>query len=529
MPAPKPRLISRPAATFESLEPRRLLADFAATINFQPADVGPVEFTRADFGRPFGLRGNGLTYGWSRNLQADGDMVDRDSTRALPGLTQGGNLGNGESPDVDERYDTFARVEVGDTWRIQVPNGTYAVGIVTGDPAFQGNIGEQTHIWDLNGNRILRAEPLASYPFGESVVFVEVTDGLITLEAAEGSNNNSLAWVRVAQIPPRPDYGQGRDITWSFAGDDLASPIRRVEGGSVVVGGKMYVVGGFGEAYATVHHRVDILDLDTFEWSRGADLPAGAAETHAGLAADAARGHLYWLSGQIGTGESGQSFDVAPAVWRYVIAEDRWERFVDLPAARYGGGAAVVGDVLYFFGGDDESRVIARGDGWKIDLSLPTTDADGDGVPEGPEWLPIALMPVPADHLNAEVLGGRIYVTGGEYAHGVGYVQRAELQIYDPGTNTWRLGAPLPTPTSHNRSLVHDGRIWVFGGQREAQRVLAEVRSYDPARDVWELHDPLPETRKAGYVFVKADRFYYVAGDAFLEGFPTSALIGELE
>lgn len=505
--------------------------DFAATINFQPDGVGPVEFTRADFGRPFGLRGNGLRYGWSRDLEEAGDMIDRDSTRDLPGLTVGGRTGNGpasESQDVDERYDNFASVEVGDTWSIEVPNGTYAVAIVSGDPEFQGSLSDANHIWNLNGNRILRAQPLPTYPWGDAAVFIEVTDNRITLEAAEGSLNNSLSWLRVAEIPARPDYEQGREIFWNFAGEEIVSPVRRVEGGSVVVGNRMYVIGGFGAAYTSVYNRVDILNIDTFEWTRGADLPAGVAETHAAFAADEARGHIYWISGQTGTGENGATFNVSPDVWRYIIADDRWERFVDLPASRYGGGAAVIGDVLYTFGGDDESRVIARGDGWKIDLSLPTTDADEDGVPAGPEWLDIALMPAPADHLNAEVLDGLIYVTGGEYAHGVGYVQRAELQIYDPAADTWRLGAPLPTPTSHNRAIVHDDRIWVFGGQKEAQRVVTEVRSYDPSRDVWELHDPFPETRKSGFPFVKDDRFYYVAGDAFLEGFPLTTLVGEL-
>ena len=172
--------------------------------------------------------------------------------------------------------------------------------------------------------------------------------------------------------------------------------------------------------------------------------------------------------------------------------------------------------------------MVARGDAWKINLSEAAEDTDGDDIPDSPEWQPIALMPVPGDHLNADVLNGKVYITGSEHGHGVGYVQHREVQIYDIASNSWRLGAPLPTGSSHNRSLVHDNRIWVFGGQRETQLVLDEVRSYDPVANTWKLHDPMPETRKAGYVFFHENQFFYVAGDAFLRGFPLRTLIGTL-
>ena len=511
----------------ELLEPRQLLADFSATVNFQPVDVGPVQFTHADFGRLFALRANGISYGWSRDLEAAGAMVDRDSSRDVIGLSAGGNIGNGEGASVDERFDTFASVQAGDEWSIHVPNGTYAVALVSGDPAFTGPLSQQRHVWTVNGQATMDARPLPDHPWGEGTTHVVVTDERITLRAHEDGQNNSLSWVKVTQVPALPDNPQGESIDWEVS-EEVPSPVRRVEGGYAHVGDNFFVIGGFGEAYATVYRRVDILDLNTRLWSTGADLPAGAAETHMGFAAEIARGHIYWISGQIGTGESGVSFETTPSAWRYIIAEDRWERFVDLPAARYGGAAAVIGNELFFFGGNDTSRVLARGDSWKINLSQPISDSNGDGIPDSPQWQPIALMPVPGDHLNADVLNGKVYITGSEYGHGVSYVQQRDVQIYDPATDSWRLGAPLPTGSSHNRSLVHDNRIWVFGGQRETQIALNEVRSYDSLADVWTLHDPMPEMRKAGYVFIDDDRFHYVAGDAATVGFPLRTLIGTL-
>jgi hypothetical protein len=284
----EPRII--PPA-IEALERRCLLADFSATINFQPEGVGPVEFTRADFGRPFGVRGNGLTYGWSRDLEADGAMFDRDSERELIGLRFGGRLGNGESSAVDERFDTFARAEAGDEWSILVPDGTYAVAMVSGDPDFGGPIDAERHVWTVNGQAAMRARPVPMHPWGEAIAYVEVTDGRITLRADEDGVNNSLSWVRVAQIPPLPEYQQGQGIQWEVT-DDISSPVKRVEGGYARVGDKFIVIGGFGEGYESVYRRVDIFDLQTNQWSSGADLPAGAAETHMGFVADTARGHV---------------------------------------------------------------------------------------------------------------------------------------------------------------------------------------------------------------------------------------------
>lgn len=528
--APAPCLHGR---AVESLERRRLLSSnidpgpefvpdgFGANINFQPDSVGPVENTRADFGRPFATRGNGLKYGWSRDLEAAGAMVDADSDRDLPGLSYGGNIGNGppdEAQDVDERYDTFARVDGGDEWSIAVPNGTYAVGLVGGDPSFTGSLGAVLSAWDVNGKRVVQAQPTSDYPFAEAVIIAEVTDGRIRVSVGSESRGSALSWLRVAQVQAPPTYGTGDSIDWEMS-DSLPSPVPRAEGSSTVVGGKMYVVGGFAPAYSEVYRRVDVLDLATLQWSRGPDLPDGAPETHGAIAADA-HGTIYLLGGQLGTGIDGQSFDSTAAVWTLDTTDDSatWQRFrADLPASRYGGAAAVVDDVLYFFGGDDATRVIAQSESWKLDLSADSSQM---------QWVRIPDMPRPGDHLNAEVLDGRIIITGGEYAHGISYVQFADTLIYDTADNAWTVGAPMPTPSSHNRSLVHDGRLWVFGGQEQAQIVIDEVRSYDPVADVWELHDPLPHTRKAGYVFQKDDAFYYVAGDAHTGGFPLSTLIG---
>ena len=509
-----------PRPTIETLEPRRLLAagdftgDFAATINFQPEDLGPVENTRADFGRPFAVRGNGLTYGWNRDIEP----VDVDSTRDLPGLTVGGNIGNGpegEDQNVDERYDTHVPVNPGDSFSIEVPEGnTYAISFVSGSPDFDGPYGAARHDWLVNGQRVMNAQVTPDYPWGENVLYVEPVDGRITLTAGENSQQNSLAFLRVASVEPLEEAGEGVDVSWTND-TGLNSPIRRVEGNGITVGDRLYMVGGFTEGYQDVTNRLDIYDFNTGEFTRGADLPDLVAETHAAAATDGR--YIYSISGQLGLG-SGTEHPGTTAVHRYDTQTDSWERFpADLPEIRHGGAATVLDGFLYMFGGDDETWVMARGDAWRIDLADP--DAD---------WQPLATMPFAVDHIEAQAIDGKIYVPGGEYAHSISYVQRAELQIYDPATDSWSLGQALPVPTSHGRTFSLDGRLWYVGGQRENQIVLPQTLSYDPAEDEWSRHDDMPQPRRVGYVALRDRTVFYFAGDSG-NGFPASTLVGEVD
>ena len=510
---------SRPPV--EALEPRQLLAAgdftgvFAVNVNFQPIDLGPVAETRADFGRPFATRGNGLTYGWNRRLSP----IDHDSTRDLPGLTVGGKLGNGpagEDQTVDQRYDTNVPVNAGDSWSISVPElpagQTYALSFVTGGPGFDGPYGAAKHDWLVNGTRVMTAVVTADYPWGENVIYADPVDGRITLTAGDQSAQNSLAWLRLASVESLPTAAPGRAVSWTND-TSLNSPIRRVEGGSATVGDRLYVLGGFTENYAGVTQRLDVYDFTTGQWSRGADLPGG--ETEQATAADGR--YVYSVGGQLGPGNGDQHPGTA-AAWRYDTTTDVWDRLPDLPAIRFGASAAVTDGFLYVFGGDEANFIEARGDGWKLDLTDPAAT-----------WRPVATMPFAVDFAEAVVLGGKIYVPGGEYAHAVSYVQRAELQIYDPAADSWSLGAPMPVPSSHARAVAYDGQIWVLGGQKFDQIVLSQVVSYDPATDRWLRHDDLPQTRKFGYPAVRGDRFYYFAGDGYGNGFPTSTLVGTLD
>ncbi len=79
---------------------------------------------------------------------------------------------------------------------------------------------------------------------------------------------------------------------------------------------------------------------------------------------------------------------------------------------------------------------------------------------------------------------GALYVFGGRDAAGNAV---ATTQIYDIATNTWGLGASMPTPRSNGMAglidlgAAEDGQIAVFGGADPFFTNLAVTELYDPS------------------------------------------------
>src|SRR6185436_19103196 len=77
--------------------------------------------------------------------------------------------------------------------------------------------------------------------------------------------------------------------------------------------------------------------------------------THAGVAVD---GHdIYIVGGYVGIGATGygQQFGTTE-VWKYNVDTKLWSSIKGMPKAMAGGGAAVIGRTLYYFGGDNSTR-----------------------------------------------------------------------------------------------------------------------------------------------------------------------------
>ena len=160
---------------------------------------------------------------------------------------------------------------------------------------------------------------------------------------------------------------------------------------------------------------------------------------------------------------------------------DPWKKGPPLNEGRGNPAAAALNDRLYAIGGypagpgaltSVEVLDCGKGTAWSYVRPLPDPKGRGSGA--------------------AAAAGDRIYVTGGD--DGTADPSRGTLLIYDPKTDQYDTGAPMPTPRS-NLKLVHlNGSIYAIGGvangsppgsQAPTGPALPTVERYDPVHDQW--------------------------------------------
>ncbi|MFB0555419.1 MAG: fibronectin type III domain-containing protein, partial [Phycisphaerae bacterium] len=184
-------------------------------INFQQAGGEVPEEYLPDYGEVFGDRGNGWSYGWNRDIQAD----SRDR-------------GSGNAPD--QRYDTLLHLQkaANAIWEIELPNGEYELFLVCGDPGYT----DQTNNFDVEGVILEDPDGQAGtgFDFDEFNVTAIVADGRLTIQPAEGSSNCKIMFLDilggvelVKAYRAIPDDGVLHPDTWAnlgwSAGDSAAS------------------------------------------------------------------------------------------------------------------------------------------------------------------------------------------------------------------------------------------------------------------------------------------------------------------
>ena len=158
---------------------------FSANINFNnTTSQVPASFI-TDIGAAYPNQSNGLTFGWNANNSAN--AVDRNNPNA---------------PTVQQ--DSFAEMQASSnpnaSWMIAVPNGTYSVQIVAGDP----NAFNSVYKIAVNGVLTVSGTPTSSNLWISGTATVTVTNGLLTVTNATGAQNNKIDYIDISQIPPVP-------------------------------------------------------------------------------------------------------------------------------------------------------------------------------------------------------------------------------------------------------------------------------------------------------------------------------------
>ena len=156
-----------------------LFTRFAAKINFQPASAPVPAGYLADTGAVHGLQASGERFGWN----ADNAAQARDRNAA-------------GSPD--QRYDTLTHLQKpanpNAVWDLAVPNGTYTVRVVAGDPNHTDSVYRLT----VEGVLTVNGTPTSSTRWFEGTSTVTVTDGRLTVANGSGASNNKICFLEIS-------------------------------------------------------------------------------------------------------------------------------------------------------------------------------------------------------------------------------------------------------------------------------------------------------------------------------------------
>jgi N-acetylneuraminic acid mutarotase len=125
-------------------------------------------------------------------------------------------------------------------------------------------------------------------------------------------------------------------------------------------------------------------------------------------------------------------------------------------------------------------------------------------------------LPAPQQETAVVELGGKVYVLGG-----LSFDNRplVDVNVYDPASDTWTAARPLPEPMHHLNAAVVGGRIWIAGGLRGAAFTAAGVVwSYDPQANEWSTKSSMPAGTERGASFTATVGDHVYVGGGLRDG-----------
>jgi N-acetylneuraminic acid mutarotase len=218
------------------------------------------------------------------------------------------------------------------------------------------------------------------------------------------------------------------------------------------------------------------------------------ARSNLGVAA--VNGKIYAIGGSTENGVVGTNEE-------YDLATDTWTYKKPMPTPRYDFGIAVYQNKIYCIGGFSAG-------GYYSNESIKGVNEVYD--PATDTWETKEPIPNPRRGLGANVVNGKIYLTGGfvpDSSSSTGFSILSLNEVYDPETDSWTTKAEVPTAVSSVTSAVVDSRIYLI------MSGLNQI--YDAATDTWSLGTPLPHSsigvaRAVGTTGVNAPKRIYVFG-----------------
>jgi N-acetylneuraminic acid mutarotase len=302
--------------------------------------------------------------------------------------------------------------------------------------------------------------------------------------AADGSLHYFGGWLpdRYTDSPDHWRLAPG-DSAWTPA---APFPSPRGHLGTVSHDGLIYAIGGchthdpWPVDVALVHR----YDPATDSWMELAPLPMPLSHTEPSTFVHDGRIHVAGGRSQP-TGRASVA-----EVMAYDLATDTWNYVATMPRGLLAPVAMPLGDELLVTGGGEGGSNPASLQSWSLPLTMP--------------WRPAPPMPVALSEVAGGVIGGRLYLVGGE---------DGSTLVLNLGNGAWQPAgvANRRLATAHHHAAeVYQDELYLLGGIHQSSLELVQI--YNPARDEWRLGPPLPYPTGSAASAVIGDQLYLAGG-----------------
>ena len=270
-------------------------------------------------------------------------------------------------------------------------------------------------------------------------------------------------------------------------GWELMKPMKIPKGGSqsCVIDNMIYVIGGCDSSMATLNS-AEVYNTVTDEWSDLAPVPIDIYESNA----EAIKDVIYIVGGWRSIGYTWITID---STFEYNPDKDSWKIKKEFPVNTGTNSSCVINDKLYILGG---LKNFANRDtsGQKQALVYDPACDTWDSIPK--------MLYERGEGSTACVFDNKIYVFGG--LHAIPEIPHlfiiGKSEMYDPISNIWTELADMPVAVVNHISLVHNNKLYVFGGDSGTFTASKSygtniIQEYDPATNKWSLMQGMPFNR----------------------------------
>ena len=277
---------------------------------------------------------------------------------------------------------------------------------------------------------------------------------------------------------------------WS-AGPDMPTVLVRAVGVYFQADGNFYTMGGrISDAVGDDFQHVLQYNPTSNSWTQMAStLPDNEMNNMAcGVLAVSGTPLIYCVGGSAAgnTTATARVFTYDPATdTPTLLGSDDWPG--DAAGTILPGGFTVANNKLYILGGFN-INVASTNEIWEFD---PNAAA-------GSRWTQKVNTPEGIMYAPTCTINGIIYVGGASDFDTVGLtvIDTTNSFSFDPVANTIGTIAAIPRATGETRGLNFNGQMYVMGGGRVAPNPSNEVDIYDPGTNTWTIGDPFSNARR---------------------------------